>query len=156
MPSSAIADRFWTKVNKTEEGCWNWTAAKFRNGYGMLGRKDGGTKIAHRISYELNIGQIPAGFVIDHVCHNRACVRPSHLRAVTQKQNVENTGMKKTNTSGFVGVTWNVQRSKWRAEVRHNRRSVHVGYFDNPEDANTAALAKRNELFTHNDLDRVA
>ena len=42
----------------------------------------------HRESYKLFIGAIPEGLVIDHLCGNKACYRPSHLEAVTQKENV--------------------------------------------------------------------
>jgi len=154
--SLSLEERFWPKVDKTEE-CWNWAAAKFQNGYGCLGRQDGGTVMAHRISYEMRFGPIPHGLVVDHTCHNRLCVKPSHLRAVTQKQNVEHLpGVKRTNTSGYTGVSWSGQKRKWRASVGHNRKRLHLGYFDSAEDANAAALAKRLELFTHNDLDRVA
>lgn len=43
---------------------------------------------AHRWAYEREHGPIPEGFEIDHVCRNRACVRPSHLRAVDHRTNV--------------------------------------------------------------------
>ena len=38
--------------------------------------------------YELMVGPIPDGLVIDHVCNNRGCVRPDHLRPVTQRENI--------------------------------------------------------------------
>lgn len=43
---------------------------------------------AHRFSYLFFIGKIPLGLVIDHICRNRACVKPSHLRAVSHKENI--------------------------------------------------------------------
>lgn len=42
---------------------------------------------AHRFAYELEVGPIPDGLQIDHLCRNRACVRPSHLEPVTQFEN---------------------------------------------------------------------
>lgn len=152
----SIEDRFWAKVEKTET-CWLWTACKFSNGYGQFQRVDGGTKVAHRIAYELLVGDIPEGLVLDHVCHVRTCVNPAHLRPVTNKQNVENaSGLMVTNKSGFAGVHWNEWRGKWMGAVKHDRKHYFVGYFDRAEEAHAAALAKRLELFTHNDLDRVA
>ncbi len=44
--------------------------------------------MAHRVAYELAIGPVPDGLVVDHLCFNRACVRPGHLEPVTQQENV--------------------------------------------------------------------
>jgi hypothetical protein len=66
--------------------CWNWHASKINNygAFGFRGRVVGG----HRFIYELIKGRIPAGWVIDHLCRNKACVNPNHLEAVTQSINV--------------------------------------------------------------------
>ncbi len=79
------ATRFWSKVDTTGE-CWEWTAAKDRYGYGKFWI-DGKRKKAHRVAYELEVGEIPQGLELDHLCRNTACVRPDHLEAVTHKQN---------------------------------------------------------------------
>lgn len=82
-----LADRFWAKVEKSDS-CWLWTGALFpSNGYGAL-HLDGAAVPAHRVSYELNVGPIPDGLTIDHLCRVRACVRPDHLEPVTQAENL--------------------------------------------------------------------
>ena len=80
------AERFWSKVDTSGE-CWTWLAGCRGGGYGSF-YLNGRNRPAHRVSYEWERGPIPEGLVIDHVCRNVKCVRPSHLRAVTQRINV--------------------------------------------------------------------
>lgn len=83
------AERFWAKVSKAPgDGCWEWTAAKYSNGYGAFQYFHGKVSVAHRWAYAAEFGPIPDTLVLDHLCRNVACVRPSHLEAVTQRQNV--------------------------------------------------------------------
>lgn len=78
--------RFWLKVNKTPNGCWEWTGAKSDGyGYAWFSPK---RLLAHRVSYELTKGKIPEGLVLDHLCRNRGCVNPEHLEPVTNVENV--------------------------------------------------------------------
>ena len=85
MISKPIQDRFFKKVKKTKR-CWFWTGLKTVTGYGDFWI-EGGMRRAHRVSYQIAIGEIPAGLQIDHLCRVRHCVNPKHLEAVTQTQN---------------------------------------------------------------------
>ena len=75
-----IEERFWSQVNKTDT-CWLWTGYINPGGYGIA--KSMGRRVkAHRMSYELLVGEIPTGLVLDHLCRNRSCVNPTHLKDV--------------------------------------------------------------------------
>lgn len=148
----AIEARFWAKVEKGE-GCWEWTASKIK-GHGRLKDK-GRTVYAHRLSYEIHAGPIPEGMEIDHRCHNRGCVNPNHLRVVTPKQNNENrAGANPNSKSGVRGVYWRKDCKRWQVVIHAGPKQHHVGYFLDLAEAEAAAIAKRNELFTHNLTDR--
>lgn len=145
-------ERFWEKIDKSG-ACWLWTASVDTHGYGQFG-VDRKTVLAHRYSYQLAFGD-PIPREIDHVCHNRRCVNPGHLRSVTRKQNIENiSGARSDSKSGIRGV-WLV-KGRWRAQVNHDGRRYHIGYFTSIEDAEKAVIAARIKLFTHNEIDRVA
>lgn len=66
-----------------------WTGFLDRDGYGQisLGGKKGKTVRVHRWAYEHFVGPIPAGFVIDHLCRNRACANAEHMEPVTPTEN---------------------------------------------------------------------
>jgi hypothetical protein len=156
MSGKTLQERFWAKVEKTDT-CWLWTGNHDRRGYGRIA-VDGKTLGAHRVSYELMHGPIPPRMLVDHRCFNHACVNPSHLRLATQKQNVEHRpGANKNNlSSGVRGVTWVKREGKWQAMVVHNRKSHFAGYHLTIAAAEAAVIAKRLELFTHNDIDKIS
>jgi hypothetical protein len=81
---------FFSKVSETgttAKSCWEWTGYRDKDGYGMFGLRGAGRR-AHCVAWTLDHGQIPDGAEIDHLCRNRACVRPSHLELVTHRENI--------------------------------------------------------------------
>ena len=79
--------RFWARVvRRGVDQCWPWNGSRQTQGYGRMEVR-GRALAAHRLSYMLNIGSIPEGAVIDHLCRNKACVNPAHLEAVTLSVN---------------------------------------------------------------------
>lgn len=74
------------------DGCWIWTGSRVR-GYGIVKRERfpgfGPTCVpAHRDVWELRVGPIPEGRVLDHLCRSRSCVNPDHLDPITQRENL--------------------------------------------------------------------
>lgn len=71
--------------------CWRWVGALTTHGYGKVARDRDRVLLAHVLAYTWVFGPIPAGLELDHVrawgCVNRDCFRPSHLEAVTHKEN---------------------------------------------------------------------
>lgn len=80
--------RFMRYVRKEESGCWIWTGAQDRKGYGRFSVSDMEKVWTHRWIYQQMRGPIPDGFVIDHLCRNPSCVNPDHLEPVPQRINV--------------------------------------------------------------------
>lgn len=100
-------ERFWSQIDKygplperrPELGpCWVWTGLITEHGYASMSIRNRHTAM-HRFSYELNVGPIPDGLQIDHLCHpgdgtctpatcrHRRCVNPAHLEPVTNREN---------------------------------------------------------------------
>jgi phage terminase large subunit-like protein len=79
--------RFWAYAQPNRYGCWAWTGSINPLGYGSLRLIEKRNKAAHLFAYELLIGPVPDGLVLDHLCQNRACCNPHHLEPVTRWEN---------------------------------------------------------------------
>jgi len=77
-------DTKWTPEPNT--GCWLWIAGVNPLGYGQFWWS-GRTVTAHRFAYEREVGPIPDGLELDHLCRTRCCVNPAHLEPVTHREN---------------------------------------------------------------------
>ena len=93
-PKSDVISRFISKIKVSENGCHEWTAGLHRDGYGKF-QNNGKTIPAHRVAYELFVGEIPNKLWILHSCDNRKCVNPKHLFLGTSKDNINDMDNKK-------------------------------------------------------------
>lgn len=84
--------------------------------------------IAERAGFDLSVH-------IDHEDGEPLNCRRNNLRTATQSQNIANSKLKTTNKSGYKGVSWDKLRSKWRAQITVNYKSMYLGLFDDKEDA---------------------
>lgn len=91
MANLTNLQRFWQKINATEDGCWLWTAGRNHAGYGQFHVREGDYDYrnarAHRWAYETFVGPIPDGLQLDHLCRRTECVNPWHLEPVDNETN---------------------------------------------------------------------
>lgn len=86
-PRGTVAERFWLKVDVAgEDECWLWTGSKTPQGYGKMWFGDGRNEFAHRVSWLLHHGELPA-YELDHLCRQPACVNIAHLEDVPHRVN---------------------------------------------------------------------
>ena len=84
-----IRQRLLSKITVDPAGCWVWTGSLYgASQYGAIYMGKERYRRAHRVSYEIFVGELRPGLCIDHLCRNKRCVNPAHLEQVTQAENV--------------------------------------------------------------------
>lgn len=134
-----------SRQTRTEGTCLVWVGALNSTGYGVV-TYNNASLLAHRWSWELVNGAIPEGMMLDHKCHNTACVNVAHLRLATRHQNnIHLNGPNSRSRTGVRGVKHG-KNGKYLAAVSQNGVRFHLGTFDSVEDAEAVVVAKRLEL----------
>ena len=108
--------------------CWKWR--RHMHGYAERSSSANRPRLMHR----LLMGN-PDGMQIDHRNGNRLDNRRANLRLASHSENLHNRGRSTNNTSGFKGVSWDVDREMWRATILVAGRWRQIGRFATKEDA---------------------
>jgi hypothetical protein len=87
-----------------------------------------------RLAWLYMTGQWPIN-EIDHDNRVRSDDRWKNLRDLTPYKNSHNVGLKKNNTSGHMGVSWDKKYQKWESYIMLHRKKQHLGYFHHKEGA---------------------
>ena len=97
----------------------------------------------HRIIYLMFHGYVPKE--VDHIDNNTLNNRIENLRPATRSEQCCNTRLRKDNTSGVKGITWDKARNKWIVSINKNQKTVFRARFDDLELAQLVANEARNK-----------
>lgn len=114
---------FW----KVRDICWH----KNRKGY-LVGLKDGVELRLHRF-----IMDCPDNMMVDHIggFETKNDNRKTNLRIANNEENCHNQKIRKNNTSGCTGITWNKRLQKWQVSIGFNNKVIFLGIYNNFDDA---------------------
>lgn len=86
LPDEYVA-MFWAQVDRSSgpDGCWRWVGRKSSDGTGIA-RLPWGQTTAHRLAFELQHGEAPAGYVLARTCGQMDCCNPHHIEAMTRSE----------------------------------------------------------------------
>lgn len=133
-------------LNGSLAGCIN------SSGYLVI-RIEGTLYYGHRLAWLYETGEWPE-FEIDHEDLRKSNNIFGNLRPATHLENLKNTKIRSTNKSGYKGVYFNNRQQQWHATITISGKSVHLGYFDDIDEAATKYAKASNDL--HGAFGRVA
>lgn len=107
---------------------WCWMKS---HGYAfrMKYMKNTGGKYKNILMHRI-INNTPDGFFTDHINRNKLDNRKCNLRTATSSQNKFNTGLSKSNRSGYKGIIWNSKRKKWQATITVHNKTLNLGRYN--------------------------
>lgn len=125
--------------DKIKDYCW------YKNDDGYIVNKSGTDAI---LMHRLIMGLCSADNVtVDHIYHKTYDNRKSQLRIATHSQNNMNKKMMSNNTSGTTGIWFDVRTKKWAADIGINHETIHLGQFNDINDAISARKSAEEKYF---------
>ena len=125
---------------------WKWFYCKSRK-TGYAKRASGKRPNKRQISMHRMIMQPNPGMEVDHIDHNGLNNQRCNLRNCTPTDNKRNGFKHRNNTSGYIGVTWEMRRQKWSANIQANNKNIFLGRFDMAKDAACAYDAAAQKYY---------
>lgn len=119
------------------------------NGHRQI-KIDGVYWLAHRLAW-FYVNRTWPDDEIDHIDLNKDNNAIANLRQASHLENCRNRKKPMTNTSGYKGVSW--VKGQWQAQIKHHGQCIHLGAFDDPEEAHQAYVAASDKY--HGEFGRV-
>ena len=132
-PFDVDLEDFW----RVKDYCWH----KDSHGY-LVTHEKNKRIVLHRL-----IMNCPNNMEVDHTHHDITDNRKRELKIVTRSQNNMNHGLKSNNTSGVTGVSLYKRTGKWTAGIHINKKHIHLGCFDDFDDAVKARKEAEKKYF---------
>lgn len=127
---------FWQRVDRREpHECWEWIGGNNSKGYGRFFTRDRRGIAAHRVSMAI-AGQLRQddNLVVDHICRNRKCVNPGHLRMLSPSENV------------LIGIGVTAQNARKRAcKLGHPLEGENLAYSQGTRQCRACRNRRQNE-----------
>src|SRR5687767_14695225 len=75
-------------IERPDTGCLIWPLYRDRYGYGTVAYQ-GRKRVVHQLLWTEELGPVPDGLELDHVCEYNACANLTHLEPVTPSENCQ-------------------------------------------------------------------
>jgi hypothetical protein len=100
---------------------------------------NGKTISMHQIILEPQVG-----YIVDHINGNGLDNRKENLRLCTHSENMKNIKVRKDNSSGVRGVSWNKTAKKWHCQIQNNGKKIYLGLYKDLEEAKRVVLLQHS------------